>query len=127
MRTACRLFSRGVIFTRARVLLALLSLRKNRGLRVVYRCSCPFRKRSLPFLRHLENFSPVIGSVSIKTKENRIPGSNLDLEPRPFVSSSLSLTTVPQLEQCPRHFNLLRLLSEGNDYIDLPDLITKIS
>ena len=36
MRTACRLFSRGVIFTRARVLLALLSLRKNGGLLVVY-------------------------------------------------------------------------------------------
>ena len=29
---ACRLFSRGVIFTRARVSLALLSLRKNAGL-----------------------------------------------------------------------------------------------
>ena len=28
----CRLFSRGVIFTRARVSLALLSLRKNGGL-----------------------------------------------------------------------------------------------
>ena len=34
--TACRLFSRGVIFTRARVSLALLSLRKNGGLFVVY-------------------------------------------------------------------------------------------
>ena len=34
---ACRLFSRGLIFTRARVLLALLSLRKNGGLLVVYR------------------------------------------------------------------------------------------
>ena len=33
---ACRLFSRGLIFTRARVLLALLSLRKNGGLLVVY-------------------------------------------------------------------------------------------
>ena len=31
----CRLFSRGVIFTRARVSLALLSLRKNGGLLVV--------------------------------------------------------------------------------------------
>ena len=40
---ACRLFSRGVIFTRARVSLALLSLRKNGGLLVVYatRGSCP--------------------------------------------------------------------------------------
>ena len=34
-RHACRLFSRGVIFTRARVSLALLSLRKNGGLLVV--------------------------------------------------------------------------------------------
>ena len=34
--TACRLFSRGVIFTRARVSHALLSLRKNGGLLVVY-------------------------------------------------------------------------------------------
>ena len=34
---ACRLFSRGVIFTRARVSLALLSLRKNGGLLVVYK------------------------------------------------------------------------------------------
>ena len=35
---ACRLFSRGVIFTRARVFLALLSLRKNGGLLVAYSC-----------------------------------------------------------------------------------------
>ena len=33
---ACRLFSRGMIFTHARVSLALLSLRKNGGLLVVY-------------------------------------------------------------------------------------------
>ena len=33
---ACHLFSRGVIFTRAHVSLALLSLRKNGGLLVVY-------------------------------------------------------------------------------------------
>ena len=33
---ACRLFSRGVIFTHACVSLTLLSLRKNRGLLVVY-------------------------------------------------------------------------------------------
>ena len=32
---ACRLFSRGLIFTRARVSLAVLSLRKNGGLLVV--------------------------------------------------------------------------------------------
>ena len=35
-QTACRLFSRGVTSTRARVSLALLSLRKNGGLLVVY-------------------------------------------------------------------------------------------
>ena len=35
LRAACRLFSCGVIFTRARVSLALLSLRKNGGLIVV--------------------------------------------------------------------------------------------
>ena len=35
-RKMSRLFSRGVIFTRARVSLALLSLRKNGGLLVVY-------------------------------------------------------------------------------------------
>ena len=35
---ACRLFSRGVIFTRARIFLALLSLRKNGGLLVAYSC-----------------------------------------------------------------------------------------
>ena len=33
---ACRLFSRGVIFTRARVSLPLLSVRTNGGLPVVY-------------------------------------------------------------------------------------------
>jgi len=37
---ACRLFSRGVIFTPARVSLALLSLRKNGGLLVVYSFFC---------------------------------------------------------------------------------------
>ena len=47
--------------------------------------SCPFGKRSLPFLRHSENFWPVIETVSIKKKENRMPTSNLDLEPEPFV------------------------------------------
>ena len=40
----CRLFSRGVIFTRARVLFALLSLRKNGGLLVVYIEKSPFLK-----------------------------------------------------------------------------------
>ena len=34
---SCRIFSRGIIFTRARVSLALQSLRKNGGLLVVYK------------------------------------------------------------------------------------------
>ena len=50
------------------------------------RGSCPFRIRSLPFLRHLENFWHVIESVPIKKKEKRNPGSNLNLERGPFVS-----------------------------------------
>ena len=57
------------------------------------RCSCPFRKRSLPFLRHLENFSPVIESVSMKNKGKLQPRVKLGLESEPFVSSSRSLTT----------------------------------
>ena len=40
VKNTCRLFSRGVIFTRARVLLTLLSLRKNGGLLVVYYSTC---------------------------------------------------------------------------------------
>ena len=38
--TQVRLFSRGVIFTHARVSLAPLSLRKNGGLLVDYLCTC---------------------------------------------------------------------------------------
>ena len=48
---ACRLFSRGVIFTRARVSLALLSLRKNGGLLVVYKLTRGgplIKRRKLP-------------------------------------------------------------------------------
>ena len=62
---------------------------------------CPFREQDqkteaptqlslsltvAAILRHLENFWPVIESVSIKKKKNRNPGSNLDLEPGPFIS-----------------------------------------
>ena len=43
VKAACRLFLRGVIFTRARVSLALLSLRKNGGLLVVY----PFKSKEM--------------------------------------------------------------------------------
>ena len=45
-----------------------------------------YRKMYQHTLRHFENSWPVIESVSIKKKENRTPGSNLDLEPGPFVS-----------------------------------------
>ena len=57
--------------------------------RVLHRyriASCPFRKRSLPFLRHLENFFHLLLSVPIKKEENRNPRSNVYLEPEPFVS-----------------------------------------
>ena len=50
------------------------------------RRSFPFRKRSLPFSRHLENSWPVIESVPIKKKENRNPESN----PDPCASPNLS-------------------------------------
>ena len=45
---ACRLFSRGVIFTSARVSLALLSLRKNGGLLVVYDLRPLWEKTNFP-------------------------------------------------------------------------------
>jgi len=41
----------------------------------------PFRKRSLPFLRHLENFWTIIESFSTKKKDIH----NLDSNPGPFV------------------------------------------
>ena len=41
----------------------------------------PFRKRSLPFLRHLENFWTIIESFSTKKKDIHNPDSNLG----PFV------------------------------------------
>ena len=54
------------------------------------RHSCPFRKRSLPFLRHLRQkdkiFDLLLKAFLLKRKNNRSPRSNLDLEPRPFVS-----------------------------------------
>ena len=33
---------------------------------------CPFRKRSLPFLKHLEIFWPVIESVSVTVKAGQV-------------------------------------------------------
>ena len=53
------------------------------------RSSCPFRKRSMPFVRHLDNVRPVIESVSIKKIEDRNPEWNPDLEPGPFIFCSL--------------------------------------
>ena len=55
------------------------------------RCSCTFRKRSLPFLRHLENFGPVIESISMKKKQNRNPGSNQALNPYPSYPNLLPI------------------------------------
>ena len=50
MRPACRLFSRGVIFSPACVSLALLSLRKNGALLVVYILPGPLRL-SIPAIK----------------------------------------------------------------------------
>ena len=60
----------------------LLSFRDRRS-------SCPFRKLSMPFVRHLDNVRPVIESVSIKKIEDRNPEWNPDLEPGPFIFCSL--------------------------------------
>ena len=51
-----------------------------------HRSSCPFRKRSF------KNFWPVIESVSIKKKDNRNPGANLDL-------------SYPNLSPLPLHYH----------------------
>ena len=48
---------------------------------------------SLQISLSLNHIWPVNESVSIEKKEDRNPESNRDLEPRPFVSWSLSLTT----------------------------------
>ena len=53
------------------------------------RRSCPFRKRSLPFLRQ---------SAYIKKKENRNSGSNLNLGPGPWY---------PNLSSLPLHYHSL--------------------
>ena len=45
----------------------------------VQSCKFLFRKRTLPFLKHLENFWPVIENGSTKKKEDCSPGSNQDL------------------------------------------------
>ena len=60
--------------------------------------SCPFPKRSLLFLRHLENFLPVIESVSIKKKEIVTQGRNWTSNPNlsyPDFSALPSYTTTP--------------------------------
>ena len=54
-----------------------------------HRRSFPFRKRSLPFSRHVENFWPVIESVPIRKKENRNPELN------PHTSASPNLSPLP--------------------------------
>ena len=52
---------------------------QTRDLAIGLRSKFPFRKRSLPFLRHLENFWPVTESVFIKEEEDRNPQTHLDL------------------------------------------------
>ena len=57
-------------------------------------CKFPFQKQSPPLLRHLENFWPVVESVSTEKKENRNPGSN------PNSNADLSY---PNLSPLPLH------------------------
>ena len=63
------------------------------------RGSCPFRKRLLPILRHLENFWPIIESVSIKRKkivtQGRTWTSNADLSYPKLSPLPLLNTTTP--------------------------------
>ena len=56
--------------------------------------SCPFHKRSLPFLRH---FLPVIETVSMKKKENRNLRSNQASKPNPSYRN---------LSPLPLHYHL---------------------
>ena len=55
---------------------------QTRDLAIGLRSKFPFRKRSLPFLRHLENFWPVTESVSMKEGGRSQPRD----EPGPFAS-----------------------------------------
>ena len=63
------------------------------------RGSCPFRKRLLPILRHLENFLPIIECVSIKRKkivtQGRTWTSNPDLSYPKLSPLPLLNTTTP--------------------------------
>ena len=61
LRVVPHFFSRGVIFTRARVSLALLSLRKNGGLLVVY-AGCHAR-----YIRNTFLFAPSTTSLLVTT------------------------------------------------------------
>ena len=67
-KAACRLFSRGVIFTRARLSLALLALRKNGGLLVVYNVVKNYRRMfnggtNLPPSYKLTKYSQLCAAV----------------------------------------------------------------
>ena len=69
----CRPFSRGVIFTRARVLLALLSLRKNGGLLVVYLHRAPFTLHKKMGPDSLFSGFGAIGGYGPKTEKKTSP------------------------------------------------------
>ena len=74
---------------------------------VDWRSSGPFRKRSLPSLRHLENSRPVFASVSIKKKkiaiQSRTQTSNSDLS-YPYLSLPYLYTTIPTY-QIPKNLS----------------------
>ena len=79
---ACRLFSRGVIFTRARVSHALLSLRKNGGLLVVY--ICRWRRMITPLERHKTVLSTWIRSPGLDQKTVRDSGNLIGIRAMRF-------------------------------------------
>ena len=96
---ACRLFSRGVIFTRARVSLALLSLRKNGGLLVVYlRLRCLSLRRT-PFCFVL--FSIKARELELTTRSQAFTRKCARIDYFPFICG------VPWLFVCSGFFHLI--------------------
>ena len=95
---ACRLFSRGVIFTRARVSLALLSLRKNGGLLVVYVIMC--REVLVSELSNFKPRSPERGKVweAIAQRLNAINQPKFRVSAR-AVRDRYSLLTAKQAQK----------------------------
>ena len=70
---ACRLFSRGVIFTRVRVSHALLSLRKNGGLLVVYE----FNRQPNRFSSFPKGLKSQIRAAMTKPEQNKYSESSI--------------------------------------------------